>query len=92
MPVRLGDTIEDHCSRCTRVTDHSIVALMNEEIIKVRCRTCNHEHKYRHGKGGRKKELDKKSAFDQVLAGIVSEQSGDTSEPKTARKGGKRAS
>ena len=82
MPTRLGDVIEDHCSRCTRLTDHSVVAMMNDDVVKVRCRTCNHEHAYKHGRGSRKQPLDKKSAFDQVLAGILADQVGE--DPATA--------
>lgn len=76
MPSRLGDVIDDHCGRCGRLTDHSIVAMMNGEPVRVRCRTCNHEHAYRHGKGGRK-QVSKQSAFDQVLSGILAEQRGE---------------
>lgn len=75
MESRLGDIIEDHCSRCTRLTDHSIVAVVNGDVVKVRCRTCNHEHPYRHGESPkRKKSAEKQSAFDAVLAGILATQ------------------
>lgn len=80
MTPRLGDIIEDHCSRCTRLMDHSIVAVVNGEVVKVRCRTCQHEHIYRHGHGARKRSLDramdKKAAFDAVLASILAAQPG----------------
>lgn len=74
MEPRLGDIIEDHCSRCTRLTDHSVVAAVGGEVVKVRCRTCNHEHPYRHGQSPKKKATGKLSAFDQVLAGILASQ------------------
>lgn len=100
MPQRLGDIIEDHCSRCTRLTDHSIVAIVNGEVVKVRCRTCQHEHIFRRGHGARKRSLDramdKKAAFDAVLAGILAGQPVESappadppkpkSKPKTRRK------
>ena len=70
MPVRLGDIIDDHCTRCTRLTDHSVVAMIDEEVKKVRCRTCNNEHNFRHGKGAQKKK-PKLSAYEQVLASIT---------------------
>lgn len=88
MTPRLGDTIEDHCSRCTRLMDHSIVAVVNGEVVKVRCRTCQHEHIYRHGHGARKRSLDramdKKAAFDAVLASILAAQPGAA--PEAAEK------
>lgn len=68
--MRLGDYIDDHCSRCKRSTDHSIVAMAGEEVLKTRCRTCNSEHKYRHNKS-RSKEMTAKDAFDKVLASVT---------------------
>ena len=68
--IRLGDTIDDHCTRCHLPTDHSVVALIGEEVKKVRCRTCNHEHDFRHGKGGQKKK-PKLSPYEEVLASIT---------------------
>jgi hypothetical protein len=67
--MRLGDYIDDHCSRCKRSTDHSIVAMVDEEVVKVMCRTCNSEHKYRHNNSG-KKELTAGDAFQKVLANV----------------------
>ena len=80
--MRLGDYIDDHCSRCKRTTDHSIVAMMDEEILKTRCRTCNSEHKYRQNKG-RSKEMTAKEAFDKVLASVTNVQG---EEPSGKRK------
>lgn len=68
--MRLGDDIDDHCSRCKRTTDHSVVAMAGEEVLKTRCRTCNSEHKYRHNKS-RSKEMTAKEAFDKILASVT---------------------
>ena len=68
---RLGDILDDRCSRCGDLTNHSIVALADGEPALVRCRTCSYEHKYRKGKGGAKKPASRKAdLFDQVLAKI----------------------
>lgn len=67
--MRLGDEIEDYCSRCKRSQDHSIVALAGDQAQVVRCRTCDSEHKYRGNKG--KKEMTAKDAFDIVLASVT---------------------
>ena len=67
--MRLGDTIDDHCSRCKRTTDHAIVAIAGDEVVKVLCRTCNSEHKYRHNKTG-KKEMTTEEAFQKVLGSV----------------------
>jgi formate dehydrogenase maturation protein FdhE len=71
--MRLGDTVEDYCSRCKRSMDHSIVAMMGEEIKKVRCRTCDFEHTYRKNRSG-KKEMTAAEAFDKVLASVMTQQ------------------
>ncbi len=65
--IRLGDIIDDHCSRCRLPTNHSVVAVVNGAVRKVRCRTCDFEHDYRHGKSPARKSRPL-SAFDQVLA------------------------
>jgi ribosomal protein L44E len=71
--MRLGDDIDDHCSRCKRTTDHSIVSMMGEEVLRTRCRTCNSEHKFRQNKS-RTKEMTAKEAFDHVLASVTGAQ------------------
>ena len=69
--IRLGDIIDDHCSKCRMLTNHSVVSMVSGEVAKVQCRTCYYEHKYRHGKGGTKKAPSKKAAlFDEVLSKI----------------------
>ena len=67
--MRLGDYIDDHCSRCKRTTDHSVVAMVGEEVVKVMCRTCNSEHKYRHNQQW-EKEMTAEEAFQKVLANV----------------------
>lgn len=47
MPQRLGDDIDDFCIKCKRLTNHSIVSLVDEKAAKVRCRTCYHDHDFR---------------------------------------------
>ena len=71
--MRLGDTIDDHCSRCKRSMDHDIVAMVSEEVKRVRCRTCNSEHNYRGNRSGRK-EMTAAEAFNRVLASVTSAQ------------------
>jgi uncharacterized Zn finger protein len=70
--MRLGDDIDDHCSRCKRTTDHSVVSMMGEEVLKTRCRTCGSEHKYKHNKS-RTKEMTAKEAFNTLLASATSQ-------------------
>lgn len=48
MELRLGDVIDDHCIKCRRLTNHSVVSIVEEQAAKVRCRSCYHEHHYLH--------------------------------------------
>jgi hypothetical protein len=58
--ARLGDDIDDFCIKCKRLTNHSIVSILDEKPAKVRCRTCYHDHDYRHEEPlPSKKELKK---------------------------------
>src|SRR3984893_4896290 len=66
---RLGDIIDDHCIKCRRVTNHAIVSLVNAAPANVRCRTCYHDHDYRHEQAPpSKKDLKKAELFKEVLA------------------------
>jgi NMD protein affecting ribosome stability and mRNA decay len=82
--MRLGDDIDDYCSRCKRGTDHSVVSMLGDEVKITRCRTCGSEHKYRHNKG--KQEMTAKEAFDKVLASVTGQQSGSGSDAKPKRR------
>ena len=70
---RLGDVIDDHCIKCRRVTNHSIVSILNGEAAKVRCRTCYHDHDYRHEQAPpSKKDLKKQEElFKEVLSTVA---------------------
>jgi hypothetical protein len=92
---RLGDVIDDHCIKCRRVTNHSIVSIVESEAAKVRCRTCYHDHDYRHEQPPpSKKDLKKQELFNEVLATVaplsaVEAEAEDLLDKKKAR--GKRA-
>ena len=45
--ARLGDDIDDFCIKCKRLTNHSVVSLLEDMAAKVRCRTCYHDHDFR---------------------------------------------
>lgn len=66
--LRLGDTIDDYCIKCRRLTNHAIVSLMEGEVAKVRCRSCYHDHNYlREQVPPSKKDLKKAELFNAVL-------------------------
>ena len=69
--IRLGDVIDDWCVKCRRLTNHSIVSIVDGTVAKVRCRTCYHDHDYRHEEPPpSKKDLKKAALFNEVLSTI----------------------
>jgi hypothetical protein len=69
--LRLGDDVDDFCPKCKRLTNHSIVSLVDAKPAKVRCRTCYHEQIFRDGvPPPSKKDLKKAELFNEVLSGI----------------------
>jgi hypothetical protein len=85
---RLGDVIDDHCVKCRRVTNHSIVSLVDGQAAKVRCRTCYHDHDYRHEQAPPSKKDLKKAEGEAALA---AENGGPPSEPAGSEKPLKKA-
>ncbi len=41
-----GDIIEARCTRCRAVTNHRIVAMVEEKVVRVECNTCDGVHNY----------------------------------------------
>jgi hypothetical protein len=82
---KLGDVIDDYCSRCRLIMNHGIVGLVEHEVKRVRCNTCLNEHAYRHAKVPKKKKDSVQDLFDQVLARIPSQPEKPTQPPKPAR-------
>src|SRR4029079_6383110 len=71
-PLRLGDILDDYCPRERRVTNHAIVAMIEEDVKQTRCTTCDTEHVYKGGKAPRRKKSDTTGAlYKEVLAGIT---------------------
>ena len=69
---RLGDVIDDHCIKCRRITNHSIVSIVSGNPAKVRCRTCYNDHDYRHEQAPpSKKDLKKQELFNEVLSSVT---------------------
>jgi hypothetical protein len=77
---RLGDVIDDHCVKCRRITNHSIVSLVDGQAAKVRCRTCYHDHDYRHEQAPPSKKDLKRAEAEAALAA----QNGDPGAPAAA--------
>jgi hypothetical protein len=52
---RLGDIVDDYCPRERRVTNHAIVAIVEEAIRQTRCTACNTEHVFKGGQEPRRR-------------------------------------
>jgi hypothetical protein len=86
--LRLGDVIDDYCAKCRRITNHSIVSMLGKEPAKMRCRTCYHEHDYRHAEVPAKKDARKEALFKEVLSSIAPDAKAQEEPP--AKKGRKK--
>jgi hypothetical protein len=70
--LRLGDILDDYCPRERRLTNHAVVAMIEEDVKQTRCTTCDAEHVYKGGKAPRRKKGDATGAlYKEVLAGIT---------------------
>src|SRR5262252_1803863 len=77
--LRLGDRLDDYCTRERRVTNHAVVAMIEEDVKQTRCTTCDAEHVYKGGKAPRRKKSESTGAlYKEVLAGITDEPSAPT--------------
>ena len=64
---RLGDTLDDYCIKCKRITNHNIVSVVEEQPAKVRCCSCYNDHDYRHEIAPpTKKELKKAAMLEEL--------------------------
>jgi hypothetical protein len=72
--LRLGDILDDYCPRERRVTNHAIVAMVEDDVKQTRCTTCDAEHVYKGGKAPRRKKAETTTAlYKEVLANITDE-------------------
>ncbi len=73
--LRLGDILDDYCPRERRLANHTIVAMVGDDIRLTRCTTCDTEHPYKGGKVPRlrKKKTSVEAAYDEVLESVKHE-------------------
>ena len=70
--LRLGDILDDYCPRERRLANHTMVAMVGNDIRLTRCTTCDTEHPYKGGKVPRlrKKKTSVEAAYDEVLESV----------------------
>jgi hypothetical protein len=65
---RPGDVLDDYCPRERRITDHAIVAMVDDEIQRTRCVSCDAEHEFKNAKvPAQRKKTSTAALFTQVL-------------------------
>ena len=68
---RPGDVLDDYCPRERRITDHAIVAMIEDEIRRTRCGSCDAEHEYKEAKvPAPRRKTQPPALFTQVLDGL----------------------
>ena len=73
--LRLGDILDDYCPRERRLANHTVVAMVGNDVRLTRCTTCDTEHPYKGGKVPRlrKKKSSVEAAYDEVLESVKQE-------------------
>lgn len=81
--LRLGDILDDYCPRERRITNHAVVAMIEEDVKQTRCTTCDAEHAYKGGKAPRKRKKDTPAAlYNEVLASMSDDAVPNLTEPE----------
>lgn len=80
--LRLGDVLDDYCPREKRLSNHVIVALVDDEVRTTRCETCDVEHVYKGGKlPARRKKADPQAVLYKTVLENITGRDADTSAP-----------
>jgi hypothetical protein len=67
------------------LTNNSVEALVGDDVVKVRCRTCNYSHDYKHGQLPEKtkpRRTSQKAAYEAVLESVVAGKNPAVTEPQ----------
>ncbi|GFO61230.1 hypothetical protein GMST_35550 [Geomonas silvestris] len=46
----VGDIVDSQCTRCKALLNHTIVAMVAGQVVRVKCNTCGSEHNHRPAK------------------------------------------
>src|SRR5438132_7986805 len=70
--LRLGDILDDYCPRERRITNHAIVAMIDDEVKQTRCTTCDADHEYKQARvpAQRKKKAGVSALDGQTLEDV----------------------
>ena len=84
---RPGDVLDDYCPRERRITDHAIVAMVDEDIQRTRCGSCDGEHEYKQAKVPAPRRKTQPPALSAQLDGLQGSTPRPQSPPPTAPPG-----
>lgn len=73
--LRLGDILDDYCPRERRVTNHAVVAMIEDEVKQTRCTTCDAEHVYKGGRAPKRRKETPATLYKEVLAAMPDQES-----------------
>jgi hypothetical protein len=69
---KVGDIVDDYCPRERRVTDHAVVAMIDETIRQTRCTACDNEHPYKEARTPRSRRKTTPAAlYQEVLTNVT---------------------
>jgi hypothetical protein len=82
--LRPGDRLDDYCPRERRLTDHVVVAVVDDTIKQTRCVACDTEHPFKDGKVPlrKKKKETTEALVQEVLEGITDDVVAETDSPQ----------
>jgi hypothetical protein len=79
--LNVGDIVDDYCPRERRITDHAIVAMIDNTIRQTRCTACENEHPYKEARAPRTRRKNAPGALYAEALANVSEPSVPKAEP-----------
>src|SRR3954469_24481898 len=72
--LRLGDILDDYCPRERRLSNHTVVAMVGDEVRLTRCTTGGTEPPFKGGKVPRERKKNSvQAAYDEVLESVKKE-------------------
>jgi hypothetical protein len=74
--LRLGDILDDYCPRERRITNHAVVAMIEDQVKQTRCTTCDADHEYKQARVPARRKKETGTLVPKVSAG--------TAKPRTA--------
>jgi translation initiation factor IF-2 len=67
--LRLGDILDDYCPRERRITNHAVVAMIEDQVKQTRCTTCDADHEYKQARVPLRKKKEPGAAPAEGSAG-----------------------